>query len=78
MPITLINSTFTDSFNQTFKVFTANAGDKTTCKFTVLEDISIITTPDTFLNLNTLVKTITLSGNGKSFIKPVITKTCTK
>ena len=69
MPITLINSTFTDSFNQTFKVFTANAGDKTTCKFTVLEDISIITTPDTFLNLNTLVKTITLSGNGKSFIK---------
>lgn len=69
MPITLINSTFTDSFNQTFKVFTANAGDKTTCKFTVLEDISIITTPTVFFNINSLVKSITLSGNNASFIK---------
>lgn len=69
MPITLINSTFTDSFNQTFKVFTANAGDKTTCKFTVLEDISIVTTPTIFFNINSLLKSITLSGNNVSFIK---------
>uniref|UniRef100_UPI003341DC51 hypothetical protein n=1 Tax=Flavobacterium sp. TaxID=239 RepID=UPI003341DC51 len=69
MPITLINSTFTDSFNQTFKVFTANAGDKTTCKFTVLEDISIVTTPTVFFTINSLVKSITISGNNASFIK---------
>ena len=69
MPIALINSTFTDSFNQTFKVFTANAGDKTTCKFTVLEDISIVTTPTIFFSINSLVKSMTLSGNNVSFIK---------
>ena len=74
MPITLINSTFTDSFNQTFKVFTANAGDKTTCKFTVLEDISIVTTPTIFFNINSLLKSITLSGNNVSFIKEIIPK----
>lgn len=69
MPITLLSSSFTDSFNQQFKTFTANAGDSTTCKFTVLEDISIITTPTTFFNINSLVKSITLSGNNASFIK---------
>lgn len=69
MPITLLDSSFTDSFNQTFKVFTANAGDKTTCKFTVLEDVSIITTPTIFFTINSLVKSITLSGNSVSFIK---------
>lgn len=33
MPITLINSTFTDVFGNTSNVFKANAGDKVTCSF---------------------------------------------
>lgn len=69
MPITLVDSNFTDSFNKQFKVFTANAGDSTTCKFTVLEDISIVTTPTVFFSINSLTKSITLSGNSVSFIK---------
>jgi hypothetical protein len=69
MPIILQDSIFTDSYNQQFKVFTANAGDSTTCKFTVLEDISIITTSTTFFNINSLDRTIALSGNNASFLK---------
>jgi len=69
MPIQLTNSIFTDSFNQQFNTFTANAGDSTTCKFTVLEDISIITTPTTYFSINSLDKTITLSGSNASFLK---------
>ena len=69
MPITLIDKNFTDIYNNQFKIYTANAGDKITCKFTILEDISIISSPTTFLSLNTLIKTITLQSQSQSFIK---------
>ena len=35
MPITLINSTFTDIFGNTSNVFKANAGDKVSCSFQI-------------------------------------------
>lgn len=69
MPINLVSSNFTDIYNIQYSRFTANAGDRITCEFTILEDTSIITTPSIIVNFNTLIKTITLQSQSVSFIK---------
>lgn len=62
MPITIIEKEYTDITGATVGFYQNNAGDRTLVKYTVLEQILVISNAQNFLQFNLLENTITWSG----------------